>query len=98
MAAKVVEANAGVHTLAISVAVSGTFLFPRHLPHIGRLMIVAARNELASIRCVGKCAVMFLLRNRTRSRLHLHRAIHEHSPAEPRWVCECVDFERDGVP
>ena len=39
MAAKVVEANAGIHSLAISVAVSDTFLVPRHLHRIDLLLL-----------------------------------------------------------
>jgi len=54
MAAKVVEANAGVHSLAISVAVGSTFLF-LCITSIGYSHI--ARNELASLWYVGQRAL-----------------------------------------
>jgi hypothetical protein len=54
MAAKVVEADAGVHTLAMSVAVCSPFSSPLFFFVIAVLLSdssTTARNQLAVIRC-----------------------------------------------
>lgn len=95
MSSKVVEADAGVHSLAMAVAVSVSTVFPSYF------CSNAAPHSLSP---AGVCMVGFDIRFLVEYgiidlfRFYLHRTLYEPTGPEPRRVRERLDFECNSIP
>ena len=82
MSSKVVEANAGIHSLAMAVAVRVGLNYYFSV----NLWTILACHQLASVWCVVPYLMFVKTPKRRLIRFHLYRTLHEPPEPESGWL------------